>query len=72
MAGDEKKASQKLWLGMGEKSTYVFDDFENIAYLFYLLDIHPFMGYIIVTSMPILYRELDETINRYVATLNKE
>lgn len=72
MAGDEKKVSQKQWVGRGEKSTYVFDDFVNIAYLFYLLDIHPFMGYISVTSMPILYRELDGTINRYVATLNKE
>ena len=67
-----KKVSQKQWLKIGENSPYVFDDFENIAYLFYLLDIHPFMGYINVTSMPILYRELDETINHYVTTLNKE
>lgn len=33
MAGDEKKVSQKQWVGRGEKSTYVFNDFENIAYL---------------------------------------
>lgn len=60
-----KKVSKNKWRGLKETSQYEFDLFHDIAYVFYLLDIHPHMGYANISDMASIYQQINNTINSY-------
>jgi hypothetical protein len=60
-----KKVSKNKWLDLKETSQYEFDLFHDIAYVFYLLDIYPYMLYTSMYCIPTKLRKIDEVIMDY-------